>query len=295
MRRWPPSSCIDGHALQPDAPGALEGRQEQPLAREEYVHRALHRLDVVGHARLVQGDVPRIHLEHLVGLQYIVAHIARDLEPDHAGAGDLLQDKALTAEQSGAQLASKVHLYLDALLTGHKGVLLADQALALGQLHRQDGSWSLGRKGHHRLAALAGIGGHKDRFARQSAPQTLHQAPARVGLHSDVALHPGHPAPFGIDRFARVQVDVQRWQHSALDLVPHGNLPLLVPGASTVLAERQPCTAHYIQVRRAVQSTLTAPCSRGILTGRRHSAALITTGNGALCCGYSIVNWMFAS
>jgi len=145
-----------------------------------------------------------------------------------------LQDKALAAEQAGAQLFAKVHLDLDRILGAHKGVLLTDQRLARPQLQWEDRARRFGRKGDQPLAAVALIGRHEKGLAGQSPPNPAEHAPSRAGIHRDIAAHPGHAALFRKDRLARFQGDVEGGHGRSLHAILHLSVSFLAPAAHVV-------------------------------------------------------------
>ena len=93
----------DGHALQPDFAGAGEGGQEKAFAAEEDVAESLEHLDVERNHRGTRHDVAGMHEEFLAGLKIIADDFAGEIGPDHAGAGEALNDEPLAAEEPGAE------------------------------------------------------------------------------------------------------------------------------------------------------------------------------------------------
>ena len=72
MRYQSAGKSGNGLVLQPHAPRSRKRSECQALASQKDIFEA-HELDVVVHAWFKRGDVPRVHLDRLPGLQLDLA------------------------------------------------------------------------------------------------------------------------------------------------------------------------------------------------------------------------------
>ncbi len=85
--------------MQPDVAGAGQGGEKQAFAAKQDVLEALHHLNVEADAGLEHADMAGVNQQALARREIALDHLAGKIEPDHAGAGHLLQDKAVAAEE----------------------------------------------------------------------------------------------------------------------------------------------------------------------------------------------------
>ena len=148
-----------------------------------------------------------------------------------AVALQFLQDEALPAEKSGAELLVERDAHPGAHGRAEEGVLLANQVAPEGrQVDRHDLARIRRGEGHvalHRPAV--GEVRHEKAFARQyslSGPEELaHEARIRLGsvahpgLEGDVLLHPVHGAGLGDDGLLGIQFHLHRLEVVTVDAV----------------------------------------------------------------------------
>ena len=118
-------------------------------------------------ARLEHADMAGVDQQPLAGREIALDELAGEIEPDDAGAGDLLQDEAVAAEEAGADAASarRVSSVID-LLRDEERLLAADQRLAGLQQRRDDRAGKARREGDM-AGALRGEVGDEERAAAE--------------------------------------------------------------------------------------------------------------------------------
>ena len=160
----------------------------------------------------------------LAGRQVLFHDLAREVEPDRAGAADLLQGEALAAEEAGPEPALPGELQGHRLLRAKERLLAADQGFAGRQCLGDDGPGKARREGDV-ARALCGEVGDEQAAAGEAALQARQEAAAGVGIHDDRIVHPGHGVGLAVDLLAGIEVDRHRLHHRAGNLELHATPP----------------------------------------------------------------------
>src|SRR5579859_3767093 len=111
-----------GQRLQPDAAGASQLHQEQPVATEDRIGDAADHGDVERDAFLEHPDMARMYQQRLAGAELMGDNLAAQFHPGLSVAGQALQDEALAAEDAAAERALQGHAQLDALHAAQEAV-----------------------------------------------------------------------------------------------------------------------------------------------------------------------------
>src|SRR5579859_2320911 len=83
-----------GQRLQPDAAGASQLHQEQPVATEDRIGDAADHGDVERDAFLEHPDMARMYQQRLAGAELMGDNLAAQFHPGLSVAGQALQDEA---------------------------------------------------------------------------------------------------------------------------------------------------------------------------------------------------------
>ena len=110
------------------------------------------------------------------------------MDEDGAGAGQLLEDEALAAEQPGPEALGERDAHVHAVGRAQERVALAEPVRRAGEVELFDLSGVGGREGDLALAAPAEAG-HEQALSRHQAAQAAEQAAAHAALHVDAARH----------------------------------------------------------------------------------------------------------
>ncbi len=126
--------------------------------------------------------MPRVHPQCFAGAQVTHNDLAAQLQPRGAIAGDLLQQKAITAKDARAQRLLKADAKLDLWRRAQEAVAVNHELVPGADLERQNMPGNLGRKGDLARCALRLVLGHEqgatpgdalDRAKETAAPAQL--------------------------------------------------------------------------------------------------------------------------
>ena len=169
---------------------------------------------------LEHADMAGVDQQPLARREIALDEFARQVEPDDAGAGHLLQDEAVAAEEAGAHALLPGELQRHRFLRDEERLLAADQRLAGLQQRRDDRSGEARREGDV-AGAAGGEVSDEERAAAEGALQPGEEAAAGVGVHRHLVVHPRHGVGLAVDRLAGRKVDRHRLHHGSGNLVLH--------------------------------------------------------------------------
>ncbi len=149
------------------------------------------------------------------------------MQKNTAGAGDLLHDEALAAEQTGADLSLEEDGHTYALCGAQKSLFLADDALTGGQLPGDNGAGE-GRGERDFRRAFCSVMAHEKAFAGKHTANALSDAAGRLCLGFNCTLGPGASADLADHGLAGLQIDHSNGQRTAFDFITHGKYPLFL-------------------------------------------------------------------
>src|SRR5581483_5838197 len=114
-----------------------ERRVEQPFSSEQRVAKTADELDVVRHGIGHRDDAACVDAQLLTRGEIEIEHVAARVQKDEPLAGDLLQDEALAAEESRAELLREGDGEIDVADGAEERVALGKNGVAV-QLERKD-------------------------------------------------------------------------------------------------------------------------------------------------------------
>ncbi len=138
----------NGERLEPDAAGAGEGSEKDTVAAKDHVAQTRDALDLEGDGGLKGSDVAGMDAEGFAGCEVFDDHLAGEFEPGEALAGDLLEEKAVATEDTGAKGLLEAYAKLDADGSAEKAVAV-DEVLLRGR-------WGCCRRGRAQCGRVHG-------------------------------------------------------------------------------------------------------------------------------------------
>ena len=91
------------HGLEPDFSRSGQNGIEKPFSAQKLIFQSLYLLDVNGYSALKAQHIAGIHNHFLSCLQGILYHFTVYLNKGNAVSGQLLHNKTLAAEETGAR------------------------------------------------------------------------------------------------------------------------------------------------------------------------------------------------
>jgi hypothetical protein len=121
----------DGQGLEPDSAGAGEGGEEDAVATEDHVLEAGDALDLEGDAGLEGSHVTGVDAESFTGGEVLDDDFAGEFEPGSSLPGDLLEEEAVAAEDTGAERLLEANAQFDGS-GGAEEAVTVDEVLVAG-------------------------------------------------------------------------------------------------------------------------------------------------------------------
>jgi hypothetical protein len=103
----------DGQRLQPHAARAGERREKNAIAAEDHVLDARHTLNLKRNAGLKSADVARVYAQCFTRCEVLDDEFTGEFKPRDALSADLLQPKAIAAEDTRAKRLLESNAELD--------------------------------------------------------------------------------------------------------------------------------------------------------------------------------------
>lgn len=218
------------HALEIDGACSLEGGEKEPLTAKEHGLEVTRPLDVVGNAFGKSDEATGIDAQG-IPREFATDDGPTGMEEGEAVTLEVLEDKAFTSEEAGAQLAVEGNADLRPEGGAKKSVFLAEDTAAgsgevdgnnLAGVGRGEGDPPLLR------AAIAEVGEEKRLPGKEAFPDTKERPEEATGvtgpvahfrLKVDICLHVVHGPGFGNDGLRRIQLNFNKLHIVAHDMI----------------------------------------------------------------------------
>ena len=165
-----------------------------------------------------------VHQQLFAGGEIALDEFAGEVEPDDARARHLLQDKAVAAEETGAEAFLPGEFERHRLFGDEECLLAADERLAGLKQRGHDRAGKARREGDMPGPLRREIGDEK-RAAAEGALETGEEAAAGMRVHRNLIVHPGHGVGLAIDGLARGEIDRHRLHDIAGYFIAHWHAP----------------------------------------------------------------------
>ncbi len=144
--------------------------------------------------------MPGVHAQRLSRRQVLDYQLPRQFDPASALSGHLLQQKSVSAEDTGAQRLLEADPELNLGGRAEKAMAVDHVFQSGANLHRLDVPGNPGGEGNLAPAAHGAIFGHEQaasaRYPLQRTEESAASAKLSVRLHLDGAAHPGEFSSF---------------------------------------------------------------------------------------------------
>jgi hypothetical protein len=220
----------DGEGLQPNPAWASQSSKKYAVSTENHVLNPRNPGDLKGNAGLEGSHVAWMDTQCLSGRQILHDQLSRQLDPTSAHPGHLLQQKPVSAEDSGTQGLLETDTELNLGRSAEKTMAMYQVLHARTHLHRLNVPRNPCSKGDLATTTHGAVFGHEQASSAshsfQRAEESTTPAELGVGLHLDGTTHPGKLTSFGNDGLVGLQNELENRQGSTDDTALHGRLLL---------------------------------------------------------------------
>ena len=179
----------DRQGLEPDASGAGEGGEEDAVATEDHVADAGDAGDLEADAGLEGADVAGMHAEGFTGGEVFDDDFAGEFEPCSSLPGDLLEEEAISAEDTCTEGLLETNAEFDAGSGTEEAVAMDEIFVTVADGYGKDLAGDSGGEGDFSGGPVGAVLGHEEGSATGDALDGTEEATAAgvlgVGGHLD--------------------------------------------------------------------------------------------------------------